>query len=116
MKTASGAMIALLNSNVQLYRADLLTITQANGTITRLTSADLNLTVGGNTFLSTGPRFTRTKTTTVIGFSVGQLTLTIQCDPVAHLLGGVRDVVDFMGAERFAGAWTIATPPKARAA
>ncbi len=82
-------MVALLGGNTQLVRADLLTITQANGTIARLTSADLPLTVGGNAFTATGPRFTRSKTSTVIGFAVGQLEVTIQCDPTAHLLGGV---------------------------
>lgn len=54
MKTASGALIALLNSTGAAFlMADLYTFTLIDGTLLRYTSYDKNLVVGGNTFTST---------------------------------------------------------------
>lgn len=95
MRNASGSLIALLNSSTQFYVADVLTITQANGTVTRLTSADVDVTTVSqadglsHTFSSTGPRFTRDQTKLGVGLEVDAMRLVLMPDPVAHLLGGV---------------------------
>jgi uncharacterized phage protein (TIGR02218 family) len=88
MRAASAALISLLNSNVQFLVADLLTITQANGAITRLTSADFDVVANGFTFTSNGPKFTRGKTRILVGITVDTMDLSILPDP-AQLLGGV---------------------------
>jgi len=51
MKTASPALIALLNSSEQFIMADLFTISLISGGVYRYTSADIPITVGLNTFL-----------------------------------------------------------------
>lgn len=76
MKSASGALIALLNSQ-QFLMADLLTITTIGGAIYRYTSADVDLSVGGNLFSASGVRFKRGTTRTVIGIEVDTLDLTL---------------------------------------
>lgn len=88
MKAASAGLISLLNSSVQFLIADLLTITQANGTITRLTSADLDVVANTFTFLSSGPKFERSRSTFVVGIEVDTMSLTIMVD-AAQLLGGL---------------------------
>jgi uncharacterized phage protein (TIGR02218 family) len=93
MRNASGSLITLLNTQRQYYVADLLTILQANGTITRLTSADFDVTsvsqVDGlsHTFSSKGPPFTRTKTKVIVGLEIDSLTITMMPDPILHSLG-----------------------------
>jgi uncharacterized phage protein (TIGR02218 family) len=93
MRNASGSLITLLNSQNQYCIADLLTIIQPNGVITRLTSADIDITsisqVDGlsHTFSSTGPRFSRTRTKLVVGLEVDSMTVTIMPDPALHTLG-----------------------------
>src|SRR3954467_8534417 len=87
MRAASAGLISLLNSNTQFLIADLLTITQQNGAITRLTSADFDVIANGFTFLSSGPKFTRGRTKLVLGIVVDEMPLSILPDP-AQLLGG----------------------------
>lgn len=95
MRNASGSLITLLNTQTQFYVADLLTITQANGTITRLTSADVDITAvsqvdnTSRVFSSSGPSFTRTRTRLIAGLEVDSLTILLMPDPLTHLLGGV---------------------------
>lgn len=72
MKTASAALIALLNAQ-QFYMADLYVITLQNGTVLRYTSADGDLVYGGNTFSSVGPQLVRGSTKTMIGVQVDTL-------------------------------------------
>lgn len=86
MKTASPELIALLNSSQQFAMADLLTITLKSGTVLRYTSADLPLTVGGNTF--TPFLFKRGKTRLVAGIEVDSLDLTLYAG-VDNLISGV---------------------------
>jgi uncharacterized phage protein (TIGR02218 family) len=83
MLAASPAMIALLNGQ-QILMADLLTITLVDGTIVRLTSADMDIISGGNTFTSKG---TRGKTKTMIGTQVDTLDLSLFGDST-KLIGG----------------------------
>jgi uncharacterized phage protein (TIGR02218 family) len=89
MRAASGTLIALLNSGAEFQVADLLTITQSNGTVTRLTSADFDVTANSHTYLSSGPKFSRTKTKLIIGLEVDSMTLSLYCDPVVDLLAGI---------------------------
>lgn len=76
MKTASAATLAILNSQgeVRILRADLWTIVLKSGGVLRFTDADINLVVGGQTFVS-GPIITRTKTKQSVGLTVD----TVQC-------------------------------------
>jgi uncharacterized phage protein (TIGR02218 family) len=77
MKTASGALVTLLNSGVEFFMADLYTLTLKNGTVTRYTSFDVDLTWNSNTWLSGGPVIDRGNTRTVIGLEVDTLSLKI---------------------------------------
>ena len=76
MKTASAGMITLLNS--QLFSmADLFDFTLAGvaGTHLRYTSADGDITYGGNVYSSVGPYLTRGSTRCVIGVEVDTLSV-----------------------------------------
>lgn len=50
MKTASAELKAILNGSSNFLMADLWTITLRNGVVLRYTSADIDLSYGGNTF------------------------------------------------------------------
>lgn len=66
MKSVSAAYQAILFGTAPILRADLLTITTAAGLVLRYTSADVDLVVGGNTYLH-GLNWTRKGTTQSIG-------------------------------------------------
>lgn len=87
MKSASAALIALLDSN-QFKMADLLTLTTLGGTAYRYTSADIDIPYGGNTFSAQGVRFKRGRTRTVIGVEVDELDINFYASS-GNLLGGV---------------------------
>jgi uncharacterized phage protein (TIGR02218 family) len=78
----------MLNGKTQFLIADCLTLTQANGTVTRFTNADYDVVANTFTFSSTGPKFERSKTTLVVGITVDTMTLTIMVD-ASMLLGGL---------------------------
>ena len=86
MKQASEALIALLDSNQFIY-ADLYTFTLADGTLLRITSADDNLIVAGETFVAY-PYLTRGTTKTVIGVQVDTLALSFMLNS-SVLIGGI---------------------------
>lgn len=94
MRNASAALIALLNGSTEFAVADCLTIIQADGTITRLTSNSQPVTVVSqydglsHTFNPTLP-FSRGATKLVIGTEVDHLSVTLSPDPAANLLGGI---------------------------
>lgn len=124
MKTASGALIALLASTggaVMLVQADLYTFTLVNGQAYYYTSGDFDLTLSDHTYLSTGPSFERGTTRSTLGVQVDSLDLTINARP-ADLVGGVPWLQalgsgSFDGArvlvERFiSDAWTNLAPGK----
>ena len=73
MKDATTALINLLAGNQQLYIADLITITTLQSGIIYLTSADIDIIWGGNTFSSGSIPFTRDKIKNTIGVSVDEL-------------------------------------------
>jgi uncharacterized phage protein (TIGR02218 family) len=87
VRAASGALITLLNGNSQFLIADILTLTQANGTITRFTNADFDVVANTFTFNSKGPKFNRSKTTLVVGIVVDTMTLDLMIDATMTLGG-----------------------------
>ena len=87
MKTASAPLLALLNGSNAFQVCDLYTLTLADGTVLRMTSADVSITWSGNAF-ATRPLLTRGKCRTVIGVEVD--TLDVSVFPQAgNLLTGV---------------------------
>lgn len=80
MKTASAQLITLLSTEPNLLMADLLTITLFGGTIIRLTSADIDITFGGNTFQSRSIQFERSAVKSSVGVTVDSLSLTLYGD------------------------------------
>lgn len=94
MRNASATLIALLNDNSQFAVADLLTIIQADGTISRFTSDSVDITCesqydSASHVFSAGLPFTRGATKLVIGVEVDTLTVTLFPSPTANLLGGL---------------------------
>lgn len=71
----------------QFRIADLLTITLVNGITLRYTSADIDITSGGNLFSSKGPQFTRGKTKMVVGIVVDEMDLSIFPQPTDLISG-----------------------------
>jgi uncharacterized phage protein (TIGR02218 family) len=88
MRAASAGLIAMLNSKTQFLIADVLTLTQTNGTITRFTNADYDVVANGFTFTSSGPKFERSNTKLVIGIAVDTMDLTIVIN-ASMTLGGL---------------------------
>lgn len=87
MKSASPDLDALLQSG-KFVMADLLTLTTVGGTVYRYTSADKNITYGGNTFSANDVLFKRGRTRLIIGVEVDELDLTFYAKS-NNLLGGV---------------------------
>jgi len=77
-ETSSGALAAFLNSATQAYVADIFTITLSGGSVIRYTSADLPVTVNGNTY-SIGPTITRGQVKTTVGINVDTLQVGFSC-------------------------------------
>lgn len=78
MKTADAATLAILNTTglVQILRADLYTFSLKNGSVLRLTDADIALRIGGNLFIN-GPLISRSKTKQTVGLTVDTVQVTI---------------------------------------
>lgn len=106
MRTASwessaGALAAFLNSATQTYMADLFTITLSGGAVIRYTSADMAVTVNGNTF-NLGPVIKRGNTKLAVGISVDSLGVTLAAD--ATVLINSIPLLQFIAAGGFDGA------------
>ena len=76
MKAASPALIALLNSSTQFVMADLYTFTLVGGILLRYSAAPTVIVANGFTF-AIGPKFERSKTSTVIGTQVDELDIKV---------------------------------------
>jgi uncharacterized phage protein (TIGR02218 family) len=77
VKSASAALIALLNSGEQFIMADLYTFTLVGGaTILRYSAAPTPIVANGYLF-AVGPKFERSKTKVVIGTQVDELDIKI---------------------------------------
>jgi uncharacterized phage protein (TIGR02218 family) len=77
MKTITPQLQALFEGSSQFGKCDLFTITLSDGTVIRTNNADVDLTWGGNTFLSCKPAIERTKVRLNIGIEVDTMTLTL---------------------------------------
>lgn len=96
MKSASPALVSLLSGNTQIFMADLITITPIQGSVVRVTSADMDLINAnsayagddGQTYVSNSIQFTRSKIKTVVGVQVDELDITFFGDSTT-LVGGV---------------------------
>jgi uncharacterized phage protein (TIGR02218 family) len=78
-ESSVGALAAFLNSTTQVYMADLFTFTLSGDVVIRYTSADVPVTVNGNTY-ALGPVITRGNTKLAVGISVDSLDLTLEAD------------------------------------
>lgn len=87
MKSASPTLIALLSSARSFWMADLYTFTLVDGTVLRYTSADIDITTGGNTFSHNGPIISRSRTRVALGTAVDQLDLSITATAETLLSG-----------------------------
>lgn len=89
---SAGALATLLNGTanggaIQLYMADLYTLTAASGAVlARWTSADAALPVNGNTF-ALGPTIKRGRTRLAVGIEVDALDVTLAADASVTLNG-----------------------------
>lgn len=100
-ETSAGALAALLNARGPLNKADLYTLTLANGTVYRWSGSDIVLTGGGHTW-TLGPGLKRSKVRFVVGLEVDSLTLTLT-DNVGTVING-QALVSFIRAGGLYGA------------
>lgn len=105
MKTASSALITLLDSDLRLVFADLYTFTLSGGTVLRYTSADITITLGGVTW-ARGPLLRRGKITNKIGMSVDALDLYVNSSRQADTINGVP-VLQFLASGGLDGAYLL---------
>lgn len=89
MKSASGALITLLNSSTEFIFVDLFTFTFADASVARYTSADINIVYGGNTFFANSAGIIRGKTKTIIGIEVDTLDVKLFADASVIAPGGL---------------------------
>lgn len=86
MKSVSTAFQNLLTAGGTLLRADLLTITTAVGVVYRFTSADIDISYGGNTY-SHALKWSRMGTSQGIGTSPDQIDLELYDDGAVQFYG-----------------------------
>jgi uncharacterized phage protein (TIGR02218 family) len=78
-ESSVGALAAFLNSTTQAFMADLFTFTLSGGAILRYTSAQVAVTVNGNTYAA-GPVIKRGNTKLNVGIAVDTLSLSLAAD------------------------------------
>ena len=89
MKTATPTFINFLTSTTEFVMAELYDLTLADGTALHYSTFDRNLEVGGTTYLTGPPNFTRGTVEEVIGVSkIGTLSLQIHASS-SDLIGSV---------------------------
>jgi uncharacterized phage protein (TIGR02218 family) len=76
MKPSTSALRAIL-AQPQFYMADCYSFTLVDGTVLRYTTADLDLTGGGNVFSASGPRFSRSSVKLQAGVQVDELDIAV---------------------------------------
>ena len=87
MKPFSPALATLFDTQT-FVSADLITITLVLGGVIYLTSADINLTWEGNTYLSGAPRIERSSISQKTGLQVSTVKLTLYPAPT-DIIGGI---------------------------
>lgn len=124
MKAANATLLALLAGDPKtLVTADMFTFTLVDGTVLRYTSADISLTVGGNTFLPGGasgnPIFERGEISTELGTQVGQAEVEVSGIATDLLAGqawmaaicsGKLDYATLLIQQFISSAWTDPSP------
>lgn len=78
MKTGSGDLVTHLTTGKQFKRTELWTFTLADGTVLRLTTLDVNVTVGADTWLTNGPVLSRPGSRMVAGGEVSEFEITVE--------------------------------------
>ena len=68
-------------------KADLYTFSLIGGSLLRWTAADIDVVAAGRLFSSSGPKFERGTTRTVIGLEVDELTITVSADETVTING-----------------------------
>ena len=89
MKSANDALIAVLANNDEFLMAELFTFTLQSGNVYRWTTADKNITYGGQTYLSNTSLIKRNTIKNTIGTQVSTLALTLY-PSVNDLVGGIK--------------------------
>lgn len=100
-ETSAGALAALLNARGPLNKADLYTVTLADGTQSRWSGHDLALSGNGHTW-AVGPGLQRSRVRFTVGVEVDAVTLTIT-DNVATTVNG-QALIPFIRAGGLANA------------
>lgn len=77
MKTTNGTLNAYLLNNAVYTMCDLVTITPVFGSVIRLTDADVDITLSGNTYYHNTYQFKRSNTKIHIGLQVDEMDFTI---------------------------------------
>ena len=80
-------LVNLLTNSKEFYMAELATFTFLDGTVIRQSSLDVNVSWGGNTFLSTGLLMKRSKISQERGVQVNEIDLELY--PTTTILGGI---------------------------
>ena len=106
MKSASVALQAFLATSQQLYKADLYRIVLADGAVLLWTDFDIDVTVNGATYLSSGPPLKRSRIQQTIGLEVATLTIELLASPLNQIPKvsgvGTYPVLQALAADRFA--------------
>lgn len=123
MKTASPALIAILNSSTTDYlMADIWKITLKNGTILKYTNADINLTVGSDTYIANDVHVDGGKINWETGLEVGEDDITMYPNQgltpsLVGLIpyniavpGGLFDRASVIRSRLFMTTWGVTTP------
>lgn len=92
MKTASPELIAVLNASTTFLMADLYTVTLANGTVYRWTSADYPITIAADTWacVPDAPVLTRGRTRVIVGLEIDTLSITMGVGDGSFTIGSVH--------------------------
>lgn len=91
MRTASTQLRTDLATQQSWFIADLYTfLLIPNNRLFRWSNTDYNVTVGGNTFLSTGPKFEKVQLEAVIGLSVNNLSIQVEADATDIIYDGLN--------------------------
>lgn len=92
MKTASAGMITLLNTTTEYNMADLWTVTLFSGAVYRWTNYNIDLVLGGNTFLAKpgAPIINRGATRCAVGLEVDTLAVELGVGDGGFQIGGIH--------------------------
>ena len=101
MKSASPALVALLNSGSDFQSADLWTLTLAGGVVVRWSGADIPIVANGNTF-ALGPAIERSSISEKVGLEVAALEVTLTADEDDRIDG--VPLIPFIARHGFDGA------------